>query len=340
MEFAALNIDTIVMHEIIKASRSQGATPQLSDVPTPLTDTDRAFIQERVRKALAKYARPIKEDVGISPVPDAIKAHLRKVDADPLPVSQELARRLQSAQKGVSPGGIFVFAEASMDGKRAILIAKLEHEQGVRATPTKLADGNITFGIEFLRDLLFTTASRVFKVALFVADDVTGDLMSGILVDQQMTGSSVAQFFLTDFLGCRLSEQADLLTERFYNGSQAWISTIYDPEKQARYEVALLSELQSQGKNLSANEFASHYLEAEDRDPFVHSLQGAGVPKRNFAKNTTLVKSKIKRLKLDTEGGVTVLTPVERVDDGVVSIEGDVGESARITVTDRLKSFQ
>lgn len=41
----------------------------------------------------------------------------------------------------------------------------------------------------------------------------------------------------------------------------------------------------------------------------------------------------LKRLKLDTEGGVTVLTPAERVDDGVVSIEGNVGETAKITVT-------
>ena len=256
-------------------------------------------------------------------------------------VSKALVKCLQESQSPVSPGGIFVLADATQDGKSAVIIAKLEHQEGVRATPTTLNTGETTFGVQLLKDLLFTTNSRVYKVALFIGEEIENDLLHGVVVDRQMTGSSLAQFFLTTFLGCQLAERADLLTERFYNGTQSYINSVTDPEKKARYEVALLSEMQSQGDTLSVLDFASHHLEIEDRDNFAQSLQGSGVPSRTFAKDNNLVKTKILKVKLNTEAGVTVLAPPETLDNGVVSVEGGTNDdSAIITVRDRLSSFK
>lgn len=339
MQYAALEIKTIIMHQVL-AGTAQQTGPQLSDAPTNITENDRVFIQERIRKALPKDARPICEERDLSPVPVMIKSYLQKTDTDAVSISQEIARKLQTAQHSVSPGGIFLFADATLDDKNALLIAKLEHQEGVRATPKTRDDGHVTFGIQFLRDLLFTRNSRVFKVALFVAEDIDDGMLAGILVDQQMTGSSVAQFFLSSFLGCRLAERADLLTERFYGGAQSYINGISDPEKQAKYEVALLSELQSQKPALSVQDFASQHLDIEDRDNFTHTMSGSGVPTRTFDKNIELIKRRIAKVKINTESGVTVLAPTESLESGVVSVEGNVNELATITVHDRLTAFK
>ena len=104
--------------------------------------------------------------------------------------------------------------------------------------------------------------------------------------------------------------------------------------------MALLSELQSQSPTLSVLDFAAQHLEVEDRDSFTHSLQGSGVPSRTFDKNNALVKSRIAKVKLNTESGVTVLAPAESLDNGVVSIEGTVDQMATITVRDRLTAFK
>lgn len=340
MKYAGLAIQRIIMHEILRGT-AKGGKPQLSDVPTDMPEADRLFIQERIRSTLPKDARPIVEEPSSSVAPAQIRGYLQAGDPDIVAVSKVLVKCLQESQSPVSPGGIFVQADATLDGKPAVLIAKLEHQEGVRATPTTLKSGEITFGVQLLKDLLFTTNSRVYKVALFVGEEIDNALLHGVIVDRQMTGSSLAQYFLTTFLGCQLAERADLLTERFYNGTQSYINSIPDPEKKARYEVALLSEMQSQGETLSVLEFASHHLDVGDRDNFSQSLQGSGVPPRTFAKDNNLVKTKIARVKLNTEAGVTVLAPPETLDNGVVSVEGGVSDdSAIITVRDRLSSFK
>lgn len=340
MKYAALVINRIIMHEVVRGT-SKGAHPQLSDVPTEVSEADRVFIQERIRRILPNDARPITEEPDLSTVPTLIRTYLQTTDADMVIVSQTLAKCLQEAQHAVSPGGIFVFADAMLDKKSALLIAKLEHQEGVRVSPTKLPTGEITFGVELLTNLLFTTGSRVFKVALFVAEDVKNDKLNGILVDRQMAGSSVAQFFMSGFLGCRLAERADLLTQRFYSGAQSYINSISNAEKKGRYEVALLSELQSQKSTLSVPQFAAQHLDLEDRDDFTNSLRSSSVPSRAFEKNSNLIKAKISRVKLDTEAGVTVLAPPETIDNGVVSIEGTTNnDSAVITIRDRLTAFK
>jgi hypothetical protein len=336
MQYAGLAIKSVVMHQIVRKSSASDASPVLSDVAAPLDDANRAFIQEQIRKTLGSYARPIVEDEGTSPVPEVVRGYLANPETDPLVLSQELAKRLQDVQHTMSPGGIFVVAEASLDGMRAMLIAKLEHEQGVRASPTQLADGHTTFGIELLKDLLFTTGSKVFKVALFVAEKSSQNALSGVVVDRQMAGSSVAHFFLSTFLGCKFAERADLLTQRFHDGAQSWINGIKDPEKRGRYEVALLSELQSNHAVLSVNRFAQGHLDVEDRDDFVHGMQGTAVPLRDFDKDVALIKSKISRLKLETEAGITVLAPPESVEDGTVLIEANADETTTVTVRDRV----
>lgn len=339
MQYATLIIEFVIMHQILRKSTPE-TQPVLSDVPTPMSEDDRKYVQLRIRKALGTFARPVIEDTDTSSVPKDVRAYLNGPPEALLEVSQALAKRLQEKQPTVSPGGIFVAASASLDGARALLIAKLEHEQGVRAHPKRLEDGSTTFDIELLTDLLFTTGSKVFKVALFTSPDKPEEALTGVVADRQMSGSSVAQFFLVDFLGCKLAEKADLLTERFHNQAQSWINAVKDAEKKGRYEVALLGELQSNRTVLSVGRFAGDHLDVDDRDDFAAAMTGASVPSgRPFQKDVSLIKSRISRLKLETAAGVTVLAPAASIDDGIVSIENNADETATVVVRDRVTKF-
>ena len=348
MQFAALKINTIVLHEVVKKSGGTGK-PILSEVASQMDAGQTAYIQERIRSALGGHARPIVEDEGASTVPNEIRQYFAG-EKDLLAVSGELVQALQVAQPGVSPGGIFVAAEVQLGGDPGLLLAKLEHERGVRAEQTTLADGRTTFTVQLLKDLLFTTGSRVFKVALFTKSglqatemDGSGEegsppvkVLSGVVVDQQVSGSTIAHFFLSAFLGCRFAEQSDILTERFYKGAGAWINALGDDEKKGRYQLALMGELQSNRSTLSVNKFAAENLAVEDRDEFVASMQGASVPMRTFDKDIELVRAKLSRLRIDTESGVMLLAPPESVSEGVVTIENHPGELTTVTVRDKL----
>jgi len=108
MQYASLVINRIIMHEILRGV-ANNAQPQLSDVPAEMPDTDRVFIQERIRKTLSKDARPIVEEAEMSIAPEVVRAYLQAADPDIALASQKLAKCLQGAQSPVSPGGIFVF---------------------------------------------------------------------------------------------------------------------------------------------------------------------------------------------------------------------------------------
>jgi len=336
MEYANLRIETIVLHELVKGGLgSTAATAILSDVPSSLNSEQKGFIQSRISGALADSAREIVEDPGTSPAPDLMRTYFRGEESL-LELSRKLVGQLQALQPAISPGGIFVLASVLVQTSPALLVAKLEHEQGVRAFQRTVSGGNTTFDVEVLRDLLFTKGSRVYKVALFPANRATEQPLTGNLVDHQMGGSTLAAYFLISFLGFQLAERSDVLTERFLKGAEGWINRGADPEKKGRYELSLLSEMQSNRSRLSVDEFASAYLDLADRDDFVAAMTSYGSPHRGFSKDTTLVRSKINKLKVETESGVMILAPTDVVAEGIVSIKDNEDETSTVVVTDKI----
>lgn len=333
MSLSSLIVGEMVLHGVPgRGSLSTDVT--LSDVPSVLNDGQRQYIQGRIRGALARQARPIVEEPG-----HALPAAVRQVFLDSsllVPKSRDLALLLDQVQPAISPAGIIVVAQASLEGDRALVIAKLEHELGVRAHQTKLASGQLTYDVELINDLLFTEQSHVFKVAVF-SIPTADEALHGFMVDNQAASHSVARFFLSGFLGCVLAERSDVLTETFQNASERWMNQVPDPSNRARYEIALISELQSNTPTLSATGFAAKHLDLIDRDSYEAFVIGQGVPQRTFDKDTTLITNRLNRIRLDTETGVTVIGAPSSYEDGTISLDSREGGEAVITVRDRLQ---
>ena len=323
-----------MLHEVVKKLPGHGGQI-LSDTPAALQPDQLRYIESRIRAALSGYARPVTEDPGLSITPDLLRGYFDN-PSSMVTASQELASLLQNVQPGMSPGGIFIFAQATIDSRAATVIAKLEHENGVRANRQALPGGGTTYVVQLLSDLVFTSAGKIFKVAVFPSPPSSGGRISGWVVDNQFIGPEVAQYFMGRFLGMALTERPEVQTQRLFEAAESWINTVEDPRKKADYQVSLLAEVQRPGETIGVDDFASRYLEVDDRDSFEAALMQSGVQPQPFVKSLTLVENRLRNLRVDTTSGFTVIAPPTALEDGRMTIESEGEGLARITIRDEI----
>jgi hypothetical protein len=98
----------------------------------------------------------------------------------------------------------------------------------------------------------------------------------------------------------------------------------------------LLSEMQGGGRRITPETFAQLHLRSDDQDAYLARISAAGLPVKGFQKNVELVRSTIRRMKVQTARGATVLVPPDMYTDGALTVDelGD-GMSA-VTVTDHI----
>lgn len=336
MDLTSFAIKEVILHQISQKG-GELAVPILSHKPTPLSDQDKLYVERRIKGALARKSRLIEEEPDVSNVPAIIRRHLNGQDADLIKNSQELARKLQLTQPPISSPGILIVANAETGGVPALLVAKVEHEEGIRAREVTTTEGQTTFSVEFLRDLLFTTAGKVYKVAFFSSADSQDNSLRGVVADSQAIGTGIAQYFLSAYLGCKLAERPEVITKKFHDGAQKWINSIEDSEKKTRYLVALLSEMQSNRPTLSVDIFAQEHLAPEDRDEFRSRMQNESVPLRQIDKSIELVKANIRKVKIETKSDVLVLAPPDALDDGTVTIVNSPEGGSEIHIRDEFR---
>ncbi|MEO3798231.1 nucleoid-associated protein [Nonomuraea sp. B10E15] len=338
MAIASFEIKQVILHQI---SQKGGESTEaiLSHRPTPLSERDKLYVERRMKDALNRRARLVEEEAGVSEVPEIIRKHLSDQHADLVKQSQALARKLQATQPAISSPGILIVADVEVSGCPAIVIAKVEHEEGIRAQEITTDQGQTTFTVEFLRDLLFTSASKVYKVALFSSADVNDTNFRGMVADSQAAGSEIARYFLNTYLGCRLVERPEVVTQRFYEGAQRWINSLKDSEKKTAYLVALLSEMRSNKTTLSVDSFAQDHLLVEDRDAFRSQMQSESVPLRQIDKSIDLVRANLRKVRIDTKGDVLIMAPPDALDDGRITIYDRPEGGTEIRVLDEFKKI-
>ncbi|MGF0246238.1 nucleoid-associated protein [Rhodococcus erythropolis] len=329
----------VIMHPIPKGRASATSDAIVySEAPITLSDDDRSFIQRRLRQSLGGYARPVAEDGDLSsPIPNMVKDLLASSD-ELVAHSAAIARNLHQEQKAVSPGGLVMTVIGVVGGNRCVVVAKMEHQEGMRVEQAKNDKGQLTYKAEHLRDLILGDGTRVFKVGAFSLLD--GGMLDGHVVDDQQRFGGVAEYFVT-FLGCRFRQQADVQTETFLNAAQKFFEqrTQNNPEVNAEYEIALLAEMQSSKGTIKPEEFALEHLREEDQDLFLDRLRDRGVPTKSFTKDTALVESKIRRIRISTGRGADVFAPPGMFDDGSLTIEKHDGDSSLITLRDSVKKM-
>ncbi|MFE2914230.1 nucleoid-associated protein [Kitasatospora indigofera] len=327
-------VEEAIVHGVPRRIRGTEVVPlQLSEAACQLDDTVRTALQGRLRDVLGRLGREVVEDPEMkSDLPDAVRAFLNG-EQDLVQVSGDLAHLLRDSQTGSSPAGLLLAASARLDGQRALLMVKLEQETGMQAQEI-ISDGLRTFDVQFLANLLFTEKSKVYKVALFSEEGVTEEGLEGWAADAQLTGKTVARFFLEKFLGCRHKNDPREVTERFHDAAMGWINSRFtDPEVRMDYVMAVLVELKSPTATLDPSAFIRTHLREEHRDDFADFLSENDIPVSVFDKNTELVGNRLQKMRVELSNGAYLVTPVESVQDGSVAVE-DLGNGlTSLTVT-------
>lgn len=337
-DFTTFKLSTVIMHQIPSGrAPSDGSDPiQYSQAAIDLGSADKAFIQRKLATTLGGYARPVIEDKTLaSPCPDIVRALIAS-SRDLIAHSSTLAHELLVRQKAVSPGGLVMTILGTIDGGGCLVVAKMEHQEGMQVELTTNSKGQRTYQAQYLHNLILGAGTRVFKAGIFEATGAQlGKKVSGRVVDDQQARGAVADYFV-QYLGCQFVQRPDVLTENFMKSTQKFIAaaTKGNPEMNAVYEIALLSEMQSNSGRVDPQAFARDHLGVDDRDEYLNQLRVHGVPTNSFPKDVSLVKSSIRRMRIHTERGADVLAPPEMFDDGSVTIEKSKSGSSTITVQD------
>jgi len=331
IDLQLLRLQTLIIHRVPKkAGQGEAAVaPTLSDAPTPDRADVKAFFQRRVRAAIAEHGLPIEPDPARDHFgADAIEAMLG--DANELtPQSRGLAARLFDVQDLRNTAGLLVVGVGTVGDRRAIALMKLEHDSGIRAEERRIG-GQLTFEVVVHDDLLLTPHTQLFKGAVFLPAE---DGVEALGADLQVPG--IADFFLEDFLGFRLVETAAVTTERLLDAGERWIAGLPDPEKQARYEIALLAQLQSAQRRMNLPAFAQASIDVNDRQGFREAVQAGGVRWGTFQMDTTAVESRIKRVAYSFASGIKLVGKRDAM-EAHVRVERAGESRARVTVEDEL----
>lgn len=331
---AQFQIKELAIHLVQQTLKASPTQAVLGEALTPMTSANQAFLKDRFRSTLKRSRHVLELQTEAGPVPPLLKGFFEGT-MTLLETSRQLATQLQAVQKGISPSGLLLVASCDLNDVAAIVIAKLEHEKGARTRQTTTKDGKKIYDMEFLNDLFLTESSQVYKVALF-PDPLGSESLAGYVIDRQTQGSSVADYFISTFLGCEFAVHADVLTEKFFEGAQKFLSNVTDAATRARYQAALLSELQSNTQDLSPETFARDHLDPVDFGDFSAALLSQGIALTDsFVKDVALVKQKLAAMQVVFQHGVVVTIPPDQLGDGGHAwIEPADGGQTRVEITD------
>jgi hypothetical protein len=334
IDLSSFQLGSLIVHRIPQklAGGGDSEKPTLSDVAGPQQNDVRAFFNRRIRTELRLRGHDIERD---SEVPCAVPGAIERMLDDPdvlAPESRDVAQHLFAVQNANNSPGILVVGSGVSQGRPSVAILKLEHERGIRAEETR-ENGQLSFLIHVHDDLMLTDKTVLFKAAAF-ARKKDGSLV-GIAADLQGQGG-IAHFFLSKFLGCRLTQLPSVLTERFLEASEAWINSVPDPERLARYEIALVAHLQSSDQAVSPDRFARSSLNVDDHQPYKEAIVARGVPWVPFTKDTSAIANRLKRVAYNFQSGIKLIATPEVMDERV-SIEQVSERRSRVTFEDELR---
>lgn len=234
---------------------------------------------------------------------------------------------------------MLLFVRCSLREQTVLAILKVEREEGVRVRQQIMSDGLMTFDVEHIRDLMLTKKTKLFKIVLFYLEEHT---IKGILCDQQRGYSTkdVAEFFLSDFLGCMLTEEPQILTKKYFEATQKYINErINSPEQKGALLNHLVSELTNQTGIINPTDFARRVLPADQRDDYIRYIQETGAPIGSFTKEISMIENKLKRIQYEFISGIFVFGSQEAISSKLRVTDMENGEM-RMEIVDCLKQVR
>ena len=355
----SLMVDSLIVHDVPKkfSKHYLKANPEatfedliLSDIPTAFDAELVRFFHGRISATIgSSSAFEIELDPTLSnnKTQQSIKKYFEIGDASSFPlnesdsilITQDIAKALYEVQTARNPGGILLFIPCHNQQQHGLAILKVEREEGVRIQKDTTEQGKTTFNAQHIKDLMLTSRTKLFKIVLFYK---SGGNIVGFVCDQQqgvIGNREVADFFLTDFLGCKLKEAPHVSTKKFFEAAMIYINgdNLTDSEK-LDVRTHLISELTNNMSSVNTLAFAERAIPAGKRQSFMDAMTKSNISS-NFVKDTSLVSDKIKRVKYELECGIKITGTEDAVKDNL-SIESLEDGKTRFELIDRIRKVE
>jgi hypothetical protein len=340
-DLAFLRIKRIIFHDVPRSRvrESDSSALRLSEVESPITDEIALYLKNRIVNSMASSRSfDIEFDPETSsPVPKHVRTCLQGADPPTfVDVSQNMAKHLYTVQTGSNPAGLLALISGGIDATDAVAILKIEREEGARLDQDEV-EGKKTFNILHFRDLILTENTRLFKIALFIGSEDELDAGACDFQRGYTPIKEVADFFLRRFLGCRLAQDPEVQTKRYYDASVEFFNTRLkdQPLELAKCYNHLVSELSSQQGKINPKRFAQDYIAPTLRAAYLEHLAQRGAPAASFELKTALISQRLKKNLYEFACGIKLITPREGAERHLELSELPGGE-LRAEIRDRL----
>ena len=345
MQFNTLRLDDIVVHRVPGRGEPGATGPLLSEATSPREPRVFGFFRQRLSGVMARKGLPVEPDPAalaldatVGTVMTAVRAIIDDT-ANLVTASQTIAQRLWDTQDRRNPAGILVVARGSIDDLACAGILKLEHERGVQAEQETNDRGQLVFRVILHDDLLLTDRTAVFKGAIVRIAGPTDNALVSEASDLQNL-RDVAGFFLRKFLGCKLVDDPPEATRKYFEAAEDFVnSEVRDPEKRARYEGALLAQMNSAVEAVDPDRFARENFDADEHQQFLDHLSAKGASTRSFTKDTSRITGRIRRISYGFRSGIRLVGQPEAMADHV-EIATDEAVGTRVTITDEITGMK
>jgi len=355
----SLTVDSLIVHDVPKKfpkhylkENPDTASEDiiLSDIPTVFDTELIRFFHDRIAATIGStsaFEIEFAPALSDNKTQQAIKKYFEFGNASSFPlaeantiqITQDIAKSLHEVQTARNPGGILLFIPCHNQQKHGLAILKVEREEGVRIQQDTTDQGKTTFNAQHIKDLMLTNKTKLFKIVLFYQNDVN---VVGFICDQQqgvIGNREVANFFLTDFLGCKLKEEPHVSTKKFFEAAIAYINGnhLTDAEK-LDVRTHLISELTNNLSVINVLTFAQRSLPSGKTQGFMDAIANSKIPS-NFAKDILLIADKIKKVKYELECGIKITGTEEAVKNNL-NIEACDDGKTKFELVDRIRKVE
>jgi hypothetical protein len=294
VELDAFLVGSVVVHDVPRTGADQQLI--LTDEPIALDEDLRNYFAGKIIASLGARGLDVVADLTAD---SSVRVATAKILGSPdtlVGASQDIARRLQG----------------TLTDQACVAVLKLEREEGLRVI-VRTTGGRRTIDMQHLRDLTLTDKTKVFKTALLLQGPGEGaDAVEGRASDDQRSlreGTGVATFFLSRFLGCQLRTNPEVATRDFFEAVQTFINEdVANPERRARYHIAVLAAMEDDRLDLQPRSFAERWVDSNDRPALLERVAAAGLEVGTaFEKDLSLISRQVRGFKLVFDSGMVLV---------------------------------
>jgi hypothetical protein len=329
-DLATIVIRHVIFHDVPQRVRDGGAAPQLSDIETKVDASQKGHLRTKLARVLnSTKAYPIQFLTSTaSPVPRQVK-----LLTDPsyssknfIEGSRELADYLFEQHTAATSPGLLCVIDATSAGNSSLILMKLERERGAQLELSGKV-GEKTFAMSVLNDLVLTDGTRLFKTAMFIRTGKGDNDFRASACDDQynvLGADDLAKFWMR-FLGCGFLQEPRVATQRFFETTLDFISTmVTEPTIKSDLYDHLQSQMKSKAKTFAPQAFIQEYVPNEYRELYTEHLQANNIALTAFHKDIEDIQSSLQRRAYRTTKG------------GIISVPADVADIIEIRPEDIL----